>query len=107
MIFQDIVVNETVYNIKIGENAKDNDTIVKTSNQKDWWFHLDGVSGPHIVIQDCELNKTVFNIVREVMTEYKNNIPPRSSIIYTNIKNVKRTNQPGRVLLTHFKTFKH
>ena len=44
--------NDKTYTILIGDNKNDNETIIKMSDQDDTWFHLDKISGPHIIFKN-------------------------------------------------------
>lgn len=39
--------------IHVGENAKDNDRLTESSYPKEWWMHVSGHPGSHVVIA-CE-----------------------------------------------------
>jgi len=36
--------------IKVGENAKENDDLTGSSYPNEWWLHVDGDSGAHVVV---------------------------------------------------------
>ena len=36
--------------IKVGENAKENDEMTLSSHHKEWWLHVEGVPGSHVII---------------------------------------------------------
>lgn len=36
--------------IKVGENAKENDELTMTSDPREWWMHVSGYPGSHVVI---------------------------------------------------------
>ena len=36
--------------INVGENAKENDELTMTSNPREWWMHVSGCPGSHVVI---------------------------------------------------------
>jgi predicted ribosome quality control (RQC) complex YloA/Tae2 family protein len=36
--------------IKVGENAKENDSLTLSSYPREWWMHVDGGSGSHVII---------------------------------------------------------
>ena len=40
-------------NIHVGENAKDNDRLTESSHGREWWMHVAGHPGSHVVIA-CE-----------------------------------------------------
>jgi predicted ribosome quality control (RQC) complex YloA/Tae2 family protein len=43
--------------IKVGENAKDNDTLTMSSYPKEWWMHAAECPGSHVII--CHEGDTV------------------------------------------------
>lgn len=89
--------------IIIGENATENDYIVKNAKQTDIWFHLADFPSCHVII-DCSsefpINKQMINYCANLVkenTKYKN--IPKVKVNYTQIKNVKTTNIKGQVTL--------
>ena len=36
--------------IKVGQNAKENDDLTFSSYPNEWWMHIDGGPGSHVVI---------------------------------------------------------
>ncbi|AFK65794.1 hypothetical protein OLVG_00037 [Ostreococcus lucimarinus virus OlV6] len=43
--------------IKVGENAKENDHLTLSSYPREWWMHIDGGPGAHVVI--CHEENTI------------------------------------------------
>jgi len=43
--------------IKVGENARENDDLTLSSYPREWWMHVDGGPGAHVVI--CHEEDTV------------------------------------------------
>jgi len=43
--------------IKVGENARENDDLTLSSYPREWWVHVDGGPGAHVVI--CHEQDTV------------------------------------------------
>ena len=43
--------------IKVGENAKENDDLTLSSYPREWWVHVDGGPGAHVVI--CHEEDTI------------------------------------------------
>ena len=41
--------------IKVGENAKENDALTQSSFPNEWWIHVDGGAGSHVIVC-CEDN---------------------------------------------------
>ena len=89
------------YTILIGQNAVENDSLVRTSNACDLWFHLDNISSPHIILKnnnDDKIPKRYLNYIGTLFRNYKSNLHGRYSVIYTEIKYVKTTNVLGTVI---------
>lgn len=89
--------------ILIGKNAEENDIIIKNSKQNDVWFHLANLSSCHVVIKCTKkhpINKEMIQYCAEVCkanTKYKE---LKSVVVnYCDIKQVMRTNIPGKVEL--------
>jgi|AntRauTorckE6833_2_1112554.scaffolds.fasta_scaffold22024_2 predicted ribosome quality control (RQC) complex YloA/Tae2 family protein len=89
--------------IIIGQNAVENDFIINQGKQTDIWFHLANLPSCHIIIS-CDkkypITKQMINycalLVKE-HTKYKN--IKKVSVNYTELKNVKRTEIPGKVII--------
>ena len=43
--------------IKVGENAKENDDLTFSSYPNEWWMHVDGGTGSHVII--CHEENTI------------------------------------------------
>jgi predicted ribosome quality control (RQC) complex YloA/Tae2 family protein len=89
--------------IKIGENKEENDKIIQEAKQTDIWFHLHNLPSCHIIItnnSDHPITKQMIhhcaNLVKQ-NTKYKN--LPKVKVNYCPIKNVKRTEEKGKVIL--------
>jgi len=91
--------NDKEYNLVIGQTQKENDTIIKSSQQNDIWFHLEKISGPHFILENNgdKIPKRYLNHIGTLFREYKSKLPNRYSVIYTEIKNVKLTDTLGMV----------
>ena len=88
--------------IKIGQNAEDNDKIVKEAKQSDVWFHLSNLPSCHVIIEVDKkhpINKQMINHCAQLCkenTKYKNQ---SVKVQYTEIKNIKRTETHGKVIV--------
>ena len=76
MIIDSIELNEYIYSIKVGNNAKENWDIISGASQNDIWFHLDDASSPHIVLQTFgnKIPKRYINYIGTLFPKYKNNL---------------------------------
>lgn len=97
------------FDIFIGRNKDENTVLIKKSSLNDIWFHLDKVSGPHIILstEGCLIPKRILNYIGSIFRDYKNNLPSRYTVIYTFIKNVKLTKVPGTVIPSNTKKIKY
>jgi predicted ribosome quality control (RQC) complex YloA/Tae2 family protein len=100
--------NNTEYTLLIGQKQRENDEIIKSSGQNDLWFHLDKISGPHIILQNNgdTIPKKYLNQIATLFREYKTNLPNRYSVIYTELKNVGLTKTLGQVTVKNTKTIR-
>jgi predicted ribosome quality control (RQC) complex YloA/Tae2 family protein len=110
MISLKIYVDENLreYTVLIGQSQMENDSIIRSSNQNDTWFHLDKISGPHIIFQNNgdKIPKRYFNQIASLFPQYKSKLQNRYSVIYTEVKNVKLTNIAGQVNVSNTKIIK-
>ncbi len=92
------------YTILIGENANDNEKIIKISSQNSIWMHFENVSGPHLILQNNgdDIPKRYLNNVAARLFKYKQKVG-NQNIIYTNVGNLKLTNTPGKVITKNTK----
>ena len=90
--------NITIF--RLGENAKDNHTLIDDADKNDWWFHLDGESSGHCIVEKELIDKEdiiyASSLVKE-KSKLKNESKVR--ICYTQVKNLKKTKNPGEVIL--------
>jgi predicted ribosome quality control (RQC) complex YloA/Tae2 family protein len=108
---------ETVYfqeinkyiDFTIGKNDKDNFDIIDKANSDDIWFHLNNYPSCHVIasINDIMKKKDLRYIIKKGALLCKENSKYKSekdlSIIYTTIKNVKKTEKVGSVITTNTK----
>lgn len=101
--------NNCEYGIVVGQNAHQNDFILKNSSPNDLWFHLDNVSSAFIILQTGGdiIPKRYLNYIGTLFREYKNGLPARYTVIYTEVRNVKLTNVTGTVIPTKLKYIKY
>ena len=95
------------YHIRVGKNQQENDNIVRTSSQSALWFHLKDFPSAHAVVTNIvkpgKYDNAVIiraaTLVKDNAKQGVNNLQ-RVSVNYLPIKNVKRTEILGQVLLT-------
>lgn len=89
----------------IGQNKYENDQLIKTSDQNDIWFHLENMSGPHFVLKMNDndniikkVPKKYLNHIASLFRQYKSGLYSKYNVIYTEIKNIKLTDEIGTVI---------
>lgn len=100
--------NSKSYTVLIGQNASENEQIIKASNPNDIWFHFENCSGPHVILQSDgdKLGKRHMFQVATRLFENKPKVPKSQKVIYTEVKNVKLTKTLGTVIPKNFKLLK-
>lgn len=99
------------YKAIVGENQAENNQLLQTCEGNDIWFHLDNISGPHIILQTNgqnikDVHKSYLNKVAGLFPLHKNKLPSRYNVIYTELKNVTLTSTPGLVHTKNTKTIR-
>lgn len=105
--FKRIIDDSNFVNYRLGENANENHKIIDDADKEDWWFHIDGYPSGHCIVEKIDIDiediRFASNIVKE-NSKYKNHKNLR--ICYTQVKNLKKTKNPGEVkLLKNPQTF--
>ena len=97
---------------KIGQNSQDNFDIIDISNPNDLWFHLYGESSCHVIATIKPEVKLDKKQKRQIITQgallCKQNSRHKSAknvnIIYTEIKNIEKTETIGTVQVNEQKS---
>ena len=82
----------------LGENASENESLIKESNTDFIWLHLDKFPSGHIIIQSNIVSQSVLQIAAQKClenTKYKN--LKNVSIVFTTISNLNLTDKKGEV----------
>ena len=112
---------ETIYFIEldkevsylIGQNAKDNDAVIKEGDTDDLWFHAKDESSSHVVcilpndlLLDEKEKKMLITKGAELCKASTNKLATlhKVPIIYTEIKNITKTKTHGLVNTKNTKT---
>jgi predicted ribosome quality control (RQC) complex YloA/Tae2 family protein len=85
--------------IKLGRTSLENDKLISESQQNWWWFHLGKLKSGHLVLEsESEPDTETLNYCAQLVKEHSKfkNIY-RVSVIYTQIRHVKKTDTPGQV----------
>lgn len=108
MIVKNIFIENKSYEIMIGQNAKENDILIKQSHPMDLWFHLSNVPSAHLVLKSGgdRVPRRYINEISGMLFENNKKYTRNTNVIYTEIKNVKRTDVPGRVITKNVETIR-
>ena len=95
------------YHIMLGKNQLENDNIIRTSSRSALWFHLKDFPSAHAVVTNITKpgkydNAVIIRaatLVKDNAKQGVNNLQ-NVSVNYLPIKNVKRTEIAGQVILT-------
>ena len=91
------------YIIMIGENSRDNWNIIDISNPHWIWFHVANSSSSHVVLKIDENIKIPKQVIKRCACLCKSHSSSKALqnivIHYTQIKNIKKTDIVGQVIL--------
>jgi predicted ribosome quality control (RQC) complex YloA/Tae2 family protein len=95
------------YQIKVGHNQNENDLLIRSAPQTALWFHLKDFPSAHATITNITKpgkydSAAIVRAASLVKVHAKNGVNnlQNLSLNYLPIKNVKRTETPGKVILT-------
>lgn len=97
---------------KVGRNAEENDNIIDQKRPNDIWFHMGTISSGHVVAiipDDLILDKKQLKLIivqGAVICKQHSKLKstPNTEVVYTKIKNIEKTDIPGRVIIVNAKT---
>lgn len=87
--------NNIIY--KIGRNAKDNFKLIDCADSNDWWFHLSDCPSGHCIVMNDVLTHEMILFAGNLVKQNSKMKDKRVKIIYTQIKNIKKTTTIGQV----------
>ena len=102
----------TTFRYIVGQNAQDNFDIIDDADENDYWFHVQNEPSCHVI---CDLSKLSIPLdkkqLRYVLKQgsiickqhSKHKSMPETTIVYTQIKNVAKTNIIGQVSVANSK----
>lgn len=102
----------TSFRYIVGQNAQDNFDIIDDADENDYWFHVQNEPSCHVI---CDLSKLSIPLdkkqLRYVLKQgsiickqhSKHKSMPETTIVYTQIKNVAKTNIIGQVSVANSK----
>lgn len=102
--------SSTGFKIWVGKNAKANDRLTfQLANGRDWWLHVRGYSGSHVVIRTGKDQEPDAETLKEAMQLALYYSKAKSSgegeVCLTQRKFVAKMAKPGQVQISRHKTF--
>ncbi len=98
----------------IGKNDKDNFEIIDASNPNDIWFHANNISSSHVILKLSNIDtnidkKDLRQLIKKGALLCKQNTNKLNNnnifeFIYTEIKNIEKTDKIGCVITKNTKT---
>lgn len=95
----------------IGQHASDNFVIIDNSKEDDIWFHINNEPSGHVIASIPENITFSKKQLRQIITQgalvCKENSKYKSQrnleVVYAYVKNIEKTNIPGKVVITNSK----
>ena len=95
----------------IGQHASDNFVIIDNSKEDDIWFHINNEPSGHVIVSIPENITFSKKQLRQIITQgalvCKENSKYKSQrnleVVYAYVKNIEKTNIPGKVVITNSK----
>ncbi len=98
-----IQILENNITFKLGKNAKENFELIDEAvdiNPEFWWFHLEDHPSGHCLVHSEQMDKQMAQIAGSlVKSNSKLKDQKKVKIIYTQVKNIKKTKTLGEVIL--------
>jgi predicted ribosome quality control (RQC) complex YloA/Tae2 family protein len=98
-----------IYKIIIGKNKNDNFAIIDESVETDIWFHVENEPSCHVILKNTSKTHVIpKQVIKRCAYLCKINskakTQKKSTVIYTTINNVIKTDIPGQVTVTNVKS---
>lgn len=101
--------DDIIYEIVIGKNDYTNWYLIDNHNEDNIWFHLDNHPSSHVILNtNLSYKKIHKSVIKYCAFLCKKNskIKEKTTIIYTKLKNVKKSKDVGSVIATNTKSIK-
>ena len=94
------------YELRLGKNQKENDTLITEGSDNDYWVHISEYPSGHCIIVNEKNEKIPRNILKRACCLVKQHSKYSSSknIVFdiTQIKYIEKTNVLGEVVISKF-----
>ena len=99
----------TNYTIIVGKNKNENFEIIDESVDTDIWFHVNNEPSCHVILKNTNKMRDIpLHVIKHCAYLCKINSKAKTqkkcSVIYTQIKNVIKTEHVGQVAVSSFKS---
>ena len=96
------------YTIIVGKNKKENFEIIDDSVDSDIWFHVNNEPSCHVILKNTnKLRDVPWQVIKRCAylckINSKSKTQKKCDIIYTQLKNVIKTEHEGQVAVSSFK----
>ena len=100
---QEMEYHGETYEIHCGRNAQGNNELLTQAAPDDVWFHIDGMSSAHVILVNkgsVSLRKIPKQVIKRAACICKASVKASGTvtIIYTQCKNVEKTDIIGMVI---------
>lgn len=100
LIKRETINNKSSITFILGENARDNHRIIDDADKNDWWFHIDDKSSSHCIVEVPDLTQEDIIFATDLIkSNTRHDKNKKVNFCYTQIKNIKKTKNPGQVKL--------
>lgn len=100
--------DDKIFEVHMGENAIENDSLISSSHPMDLWFHLDGVSSAHLVLKSAgyKISKRCINEAGSILYGSSKRARRGMKVVYTEICNLRKTEKVGCVITKNVRYIK-
>jgi len=97
------------YTIIVGKNKKENFDIIDDAVDTDLWFHVHNESSCHVILKNTNKIRDIpLQVIKRCAylckINSKSKIQRKCTVVYTQIKNVIKTEIVGQVLVSSYKS---
>lgn len=104
----EFIDNDIIY--KLGQNAQENFDLIDQAllNNKDyWWVHLNDYPSGHCIIETTKINNQMINVAGRLIKMHSKYDSLKSlKLVYTQVKNIKKTQTLGQVTILNKPMYK-
>jgi predicted ribosome quality control (RQC) complex YloA/Tae2 family protein len=84
---------------RLGTNAEENWALLGRADKTDWWVHLADHPSAHVIIATDDPLPEDLQYAKQLILQQTKKAPTTASIVYAQVKYVKRGSKPGEVIV--------